>query len=75
MDRQKILKTVREKFGKGISSESNDNEISQDDMKNSDESQSARESAKMSGRKPQSRNEGRVSSIGRNVAEQLRGKK
>ena len=84
MDRSKIVNAAREKIREKNQSEANEKKSFVDDVigavmgivgDDSDDDKSARTGGKFSGKKPQARNEGRVATVGRNIADQLKGKK
>lgn len=88
MDKKKIVEKAREKISAEKNESSGQKSLLGDvlnavidivsDAKESAESQSARDDdkgGKISGRKPRAQNNGKVATVGRSVADQLRGRK
>ena len=88
MDKKKIVEKAREKISTEKTESSGQKsllgdmldavmDIVSDSKDDSNENQSAREGdkGKTSGRKPRAQNNGKVATVGRSVADQLRGRK
>lgn len=85
MDKKKIVGIAREKIAKEKENSSGEKSFLDDvlgavmgivgDNDSSESAQDDDKGGKVSGRKPRSQNNGRAASVGRSVADQLKGKK